>query len=97
MEVGAATQTYAYDPLGRLVRIDYPDGAFIAYTYDATGNRLTQIIGVTDSDGDGLPDATDPDDDNDGVPDADDAFPRDPTESLDTDRDGIRGRSAPER
>ena len=31
----------------------------------------------------------DPDDDNDGVLDADDAFPLDPTESLDTDGDGI--------
>ncbi|MGB7298508.1 MAG: RICIN domain-containing protein [Burkholderiaceae bacterium] len=42
-----------------------------------------------DSDGDGLPDATDPDDDNDGVNDTQDAFPLDPTESLDTDGDGI--------
>jgi hypothetical protein len=52
-----------------------------------------------DSDGDGKPDwvigdATsrydqDQDDDNDGVMDADDAFPLIPTESVDTDGDGI--------
>ena len=37
----------------------------------------------TDTDGDGIPDATDPDDDNDGIPDASDPFP------LDTDNDGL--------
>ena len=35
-----------------------------------------------DTDGDGIPDATDPDDDNDGVRDQNDAFPRDPNETL---------------
>jgi len=43
----------------------------------------------TDTDGDRLGDACDPDDDNDSVPDANDAFPLDATESVDTDRDGI--------
>ena len=43
----------------------------------------------TDADGDGIPDATDPDDDNDGVLDGADAFPLDPNESVDTDSDGI--------
>lgn len=42
-----------------------------------------------DSDGDGLPDSTDPDDDNDGVLDINDAFPLDPNESVDTDGDGV--------
>jgi len=88
-EVSAAAQTYAYDALDRLIRVNYPDGSSIAYTYDATGNRLSQVIAGVDTDGDGLPDTTDPDDDNDGVPDANDAFPLDPTESLDTDHDGI--------
>ena len=41
------------------------------------------------ADGDGIPNATDPDDDNDGVPDTQDAFPLDPDESTDTDGDGI--------
>ncbi|MGB7301036.1 MAG: galactose oxidase-like domain-containing protein [Burkholderiaceae bacterium] len=44
---------------------------------------------ASDSDGDGIPDATDPDDDNDGVNDVSDAFPLDPTEWLDTDADGL--------
>jgi gliding motility-associated-like protein len=41
---------------------------------DNVGNTTTQTITVTvllDSDGDGLPDITDPDDDNDGLPDTD--------------------------
>jgi PAS domain S-box-containing protein len=38
--------------------------------------------------GDGVPDCVDTDDDNDGVLDVDDAFPFDPTESVDTDGDG---------
>ncbi|MFB6317397.1 T9SS type A sorting domain-containing protein [Saccharicrinis sp. FJH54] len=42
-----------------------------------------------DMDGDGISDKDDPDDDNDGVLDVDDAFPKDPTESIDTDNDGI--------
>lgn len=42
-----------------------------------------------DSDKDGIPDRKDPDDDNDGVEDNRDAFPLDPTESVDTDRDGM--------
>ena len=42
-----------------------------------------------DWDGDGIFDTLDPDDDNDGVEDNSDAFPYDPTESIDTDSDGI--------
>ncbi|MCH6255961.1 carbohydrate-binding protein [Puniceicoccaceae bacterium K14] len=42
-----------------------------------------------DTDGDGIPDHEDADDDNDGVDDVDDAFPLDPSESVDTDEDGI--------
>ena len=37
----------------------------------------------------GVGDHEDPDDDNDGVGDLLDAFPFDPTESLDTDGDGV--------
>lgn len=50
----------------------------------------------TDSDGDGLPDAVDPDDDNDGVNDLADAFPNDPTESVDTDNDGLGNNADPD-
>ncbi|MFL0800787.1 MAG: S8 family serine peptidase [Agarilytica sp.] len=42
-----------------------------------------------DTDGDGLLNSVDPDDDNDGVLDEFDAFPLDPTETLDTDGDGV--------
>ncbi|MFK7967098.1 MAG: RICIN domain-containing protein [Burkholderiaceae bacterium] len=49
-----------------------------------------------DSDGDGLPDSTDPDDDNDGVNDGSDAFPNDPLESVDTDNDGIGNNADPD-
>ena len=36
----AGTITYQYDNLNRLTRVDYPNGNFIEYTYDATGNIL---------------------------------------------------------
>lgn len=42
-----------------------------------------------DLDGDGKGDTCDPDDDGDGVPDTTDAFPRDPTESVDSDGDSV--------
>jgi len=51
---------------------------------------------LVDTDGDGLPDAIDPDDDNDGVLDEADAFPLDPTESVDTDGDGIGNNADPD-
>ena len=42
-----------------------------------------------DFDGDGASDCVDPDDDADGVEDSVDAFPFDPSESVDTDLDGV--------
>jgi hypothetical protein len=44
---------------------------------------------LRDFDGDGVPDANDPDKDNDGFDNDDDAFPLDASEWLDTDGDGI--------
>lgn len=32
--------TYAYDPAGRLVRVNYAGGRSVSYTYDANGNLL---------------------------------------------------------
>lgn len=37
------TTSYTYDKLNRLTKADYSDGTFEAYTYDASGNRLTKI------------------------------------------------------
>ena len=55
----AGTVNCHYDPLGRLTRVDYPDGGLIRYAYDAAGNRVSFKVvpggpGV-DSDSDGLP------------------------------------------
>jgi YD repeat-containing protein len=38
--------TYTYDALGRLTSASYDTGVFIYYTYDANGNRLSQVINV---------------------------------------------------
>jgi YD repeat-containing protein len=35
---------YTYDPLSRLTHVDYGNGQTIAYTYDAAGNRLSQVV-----------------------------------------------------
>ena len=33
------TTSYAYDTFNRLVRKDYPDDSFVAFTYTANGRR----------------------------------------------------------
>lgn len=58
----AATVSYEYDALHRLTRVGYPDGSAIAYTYDPAGNRTQKVVTAvveTDTDRDGVPDATD--------------------------------------
>jgi len=37
----AATATYTYDELNRVIKEEYQNGRVIEYTYDAVGNRLT--------------------------------------------------------
>ena len=37
------TISYTYDPLYRLTAADYDNGTYFHYTYDAVGNRLTQV------------------------------------------------------
>ncbi len=37
------TNTYTYDPLSRLTAADYSDNSYYHYTYDAVGNRLSQV------------------------------------------------------
>ncbi len=51
-------------------------------------NSLDSNSKPLDADKDGNPDSTDDDDDNDGVKDVNDAFPKDPNETVDTDGDG---------
>ncbi len=36
--------SYVYDDLSRLSEVNYPNGTKIVYTYDALGNRQTQVI-----------------------------------------------------
>jgi len=36
--------TYLYDELNRLIKATYLDGTTIIYTYDATGNRLSEVV-----------------------------------------------------
>lgn len=38
--------THTYDNLNRLTRTDYGNGRAIEYTYDAAGNRLSQVVTV---------------------------------------------------
>lgn len=44
MVASAQTISSSYDPLNRLARIDYGNGTVIVYTYDAVGNRKTQVV-----------------------------------------------------
>ncbi len=37
---------YTYDALGRITSVSYDTGVIVMYTYDANGNRLTQVINV---------------------------------------------------
>ena len=38
--------TYTYDALGRVSTVSYDTGVIVIYTYDANGNRLSQVINV---------------------------------------------------
>ena len=57
--VFAASVQYTYDSLNRLIRVEYDNGAFIEYEYDAAGNRTAKVVsavagcpGDLDHDGD---------------------------------------------
>ena len=43
-----ATVTYTYDNLNRLTKVVYGDGTTEEFTYDAAGNRLSQVVQVPD-------------------------------------------------
>jgi YD repeat-containing protein len=40
----AASASYTYDALGRLVQVTYDNGTTIVYSYDAAGNRTAKSI-----------------------------------------------------
>ena len=42
--IGFAATTYSYDNAGRLVKVDYGNGATITYTYDSAGNLLSRTV-----------------------------------------------------
>ncbi len=38
------SQSYTYDNLGRLTNVRYPNNTYIAYSYDANGNRINTTV-----------------------------------------------------
>lgn len=44
LSVPADTVTYAYDDLGRLLRVQYAGGKTITYSYDKAGNLLRRLV-----------------------------------------------------
>lgn len=36
----AGETLYTYDSLGRVTRVQYPDGGVVEYSYDSAGNRI---------------------------------------------------------
>ena len=64
----------------------------IVTVQDLASNATSQTVSITILD----VDESDPDSDGDGVPDSTDAFPLDPTESVDTDGDGIGNNADPD-
>jgi len=43
---GNGSVVYTYDALGRIISVSYDTGVIIIYTYDANGNRTSQVINV---------------------------------------------------
>ena len=92
----AASVTYTYDSLNRVVGVDY-GCASEAYAYDPAGNRTSVVVDVPDSDSDGITDCFDVclydwdnDIDGDGLCGDVDNCPSDSNnDQTDTDNDGI--------
>jgi hypothetical protein len=91
-------------PAVTLAKVNLTDAAFTAPDVNTDKVALTFQLTVKDSKGlQGFDScivyvnkAAVRDNDNDGVPDDQDAFPADPTETLDTDRDGIGNTADPD-
>ena len=81
---GGITSSHKYQMEGTLGQ-PTPPGT----TQSSSYKLYSGVNTIPDTDGDGIYDDLDNDDDNDGVADNVDAFPRDPTEYLDTDGDTI--------
>ncbi len=88
-----------------------PDAYVVAAGQPGTDNRVLVGMGVLaagghyelniflsagDADGDGIPDASDPDIDNDGIPNEQDAFDYDPAYWSDADGDGVPDENDPD-
>jgi YD repeat-containing protein len=43
----AASATYGYDALGRLISVTNSNGSSVTYSYDAAGNRKEQVVSVS--------------------------------------------------
>lgn len=43
---GNGSVAYTYDALGRITTASYDTGVCVIYTYDANGNRLSEIVDV---------------------------------------------------
>ncbi|OGL74324.1 hypothetical protein A3E39_04650 [Candidatus Uhrbacteria bacterium RIFCSPHIGHO2_12_FULL_60_25] len=69
------------------IRVDAVNDGSASDATPGDNARSVSVFVDSDSDHDGIGDATDPDDDNDGVPDTEDQFPLDPSRSHDTDGD----------
>ncbi|HEV2815179.1 MAG TPA: choice-of-anchor D domain-containing protein, partial [Solirubrobacteraceae bacterium] len=103
-ECSAITQLDAGETCTYRIRFDPATTGAKSATLTVTSNAAALTIGLTgngtttkaDHDGDGTPDTADTDDDNDGVPDDQDAFPRNPAETLDTDADGTGNNADPD-
>ncbi len=42
---------YFYDTLGRVIKVEYPDGKVVEYEYDPAGNILRRLVTVSPSPG----------------------------------------------
>ena len=102
LDLAADAVRYEYDLLHRLVKVSYPSGGAVEYSYDSAGNRTRRLVSAPppDSDGDGVRDELDNcvvvanfeqgDADSDGVGDACDNCPdqHNPNQA-DFDEDGL--------
>jgi len=79
-----------------LYTVSVGSGAESIYGITLAKDYIFSFTTWTDSDGDNIPDNIDEDDDNDGIADPYDAFPLDPSESLDTDDDGTGNNADPD-